>query len=49
MEQSEEFKAIFDSTTPHTEPLPHYGDSVSEFEKLLVLNIIRPDKVIPAV
>lgn len=42
----EEFKVIFDSTSPHKEPLPgHWDSDLDEFQKMLVLKCVRADKV----
>jgi len=49
IENDEEFKVIFESNTPHLEPIPYFNDTLNEFQKILILKIIRPDKVIPAV
>ena len=44
------FRNIFDSLNAHEEPLPTEWDSkLNEFEKMLVLKAIRPDKVISAI
>ena len=43
---SEDFKKMFDSTSPHKEPLPgHWDDDLNEFQKMLVLKCIRADKI----
>uniref|UniRef100_A0A8C3HT11 Dynein axonemal heavy chain 1 n=1 Tax=Chrysemys picta bellii TaxID=8478 RepID=A0A8C3HT11_CHRPI len=42
----QEFRAIFDSTEPHREPLPGKWDStLDSFQKLLPLRCLRGDKV----
>lgn len=43
---SEDFKRIFDSASPHKEPLPdHWETDLDEFQKMLVLKCVRADKV----
>lgn len=50
MENFESFKSYYDSINPQTEPLPaHWNEKLNEFEKILVLKALRPDKVIPAI
>ena len=44
------FKNIFDSLNAHEEPLPSEWDGkLNEFEKMLIVKAIRPDKVISAI
>jgi dynein heavy chain len=44
------WKAFFDSSEPQNTPLPEpYGTSLKEFDKLLVIRMLRPDKLIPSV
>ncbi len=31
MERQEDFKLIFDSNTPQTEPIPHFSEILNEF------------------
>uniref|UniRef100_H2YSE4 AAA+ ATPase domain-containing protein n=1 Tax=Ciona savignyi TaxID=51511 RepID=H2YSE4_CIOSA len=48
--QSTAWKAIYDSSVPHTETLPEPWDGrLGPLEKLVVVRCIRPDKVVPAV
>lgn len=49
MAHSEDFKKLFDSLTPHEDDIPKFEGRLTRIQKLLVLKIIRPDKVIPAV
>lgn len=50
MENSHEFKDIFDSPNAHTEPLPPpWNEKMNSFQKMILLKMIRPDKVVPAV
>jgi dynein heavy chain len=50
MNNHEQWKRIFDSSVPHKEPLPPpYHDSLSSFQKIIVLKAIRSDKVIPCI
>ncbi|KAK5646415.1 hypothetical protein RI129_004879 [Pyrocoelia pectoralis] len=45
-----EWRKTFDSPEPHTYPLPTPWDSkLSQFQRLLVLRCIRPDKIVPAI
>lgn len=44
------WKRIFDSANPHREPLPSPWDKkLKSFQKLLVVRVIRSDKLVPAV
>ena len=46
------WRAVYDSTQPHREPLPgRYGEAgaLTPFQLLLVMRCLRPDKVTPAV
>ena len=48
--QLDGWKAIYDSTQPHLEPLPGQWDKkLSVFQKILVLRCIRTDKCMPAI
>ena len=45
---SSEFKAIFDSSTPHREKFPGPWDAgLDAFQKLLIVRCIRFDKMAP--
>ncbi|XP_041458176.1 dynein heavy chain 3, axonemal-like isoform X7 [Lytechinus variegatus] len=45
-----EWKKLYDSPSPHTDKIPEPWElSLNEIEKLIVLRMIRPDKVVPAV
>ncbi|KAK5646414.1 hypothetical protein RI129_004878 [Pyrocoelia pectoralis] len=45
-----EWRKLFDSPDPHIQPLPNPWDTkLSQFQALLVLRCIRPDKIVPAV
>ncbi|XP_063217340.1 dynein axonemal heavy chain 1-like [Bacillus rossius redtenbacheri] len=48
-EEGEKYKRVFDSTEPHREPLPSpWEDSLDDFQRLLVLKCLRPDKLVNA-
>ncbi|XP_033628553.1 dynein heavy chain 7, axonemal-like isoform X2 [Asterias rubens] len=48
--QKEGWKALYDSSTPQTMPLPgEWNESLGLFQKLLTLRCLRPDKVVPAI
>jgi dynein heavy chain len=48
--QIDGWQAIYDSATPHSDKYPGQWDSnLSQFEKMLVLRCIRPDKITPAI
>lgn len=50
MTKFDEFKPMFDSQTPHTDPLPEpWNSKLNDFQKMIVLKAIRSDKIIPAV
>ena len=50
LERADEFKPIYDSVDAHLQPLPSPWDtSLDEFEKMIVLKAIRPDKLVPAI
>jgi hypothetical protein len=42
--------AVFDAAEPQAAALPcGYGDALSDFDSVLVVRMLRPDKLIPAV
>ncbi|KAK9727720.1 ATP-binding dynein motor region [Popillia japonica] len=44
------WRALFDSSEPQNVPLPSpWDDKLNRLEKMLVLRVIRPDKMLPAV
>ncbi|XP_071052666.1 dynein axonemal heavy chain 7 [Onthophagus taurus] len=43
------WRAVFDSPEPHHATLPGNYSKISDLEKLLLLRVIRPDKVVPGV
>lgn len=50
MTKYDEFKPMFDSQTPHTDPIPEpWNSKLNDFQKMIVLKAIRSDKIIPAV
>jgi len=47
MENHHKFKDIYDSPNAHTDPLPeHWQDQMTEFMRLAIIKMIRPDKFI---
>ncbi len=44
-----EWKSLYDSTTPHEFPYPAPWFTLSGLDKLVVLRCFRPDKIVPAV
>eukprot|EP00899_Mesostigma_viride_P020786 jgi/Mesvir1/28709/Mv19680-RA.1 len=44
-----DWRVIYDSKTPESEPLPGPFGQLSSFRKLLILRCLRPDKAVPAV
>ncbi|XP_068083304.1 dynein axonemal heavy chain 7 [Anabrus simplex] len=48
--KTDKWKVMFDSLEPHIFPLPgHWDNALSQFQKMLVLRCIRPDKMVSAV
>ena len=48
--QIDGWKGIYDAALPHEEKLPGQWDSkLSQFQKILVLRCVRPDKCVPAI
>lgn len=46
----EPWKAILDSTTPAEQPMPEpWAQSLTPVQKLMVLRVLRPDKLVLAV
>nr|XP_033800562.1 dynein heavy chain 7, axonemal [Geotrypetes seraphini] len=43
------WKTVYDSMDPHHEPFPLEWDNFGQFQKLLIIRCLRPDKVIPVV
>lgn len=50
MKNHQRFKEIYDSQTSHTDPLPgDLNNKISDFMRLCVLKMIRPDKLIAGI
>ena len=50
MKSPNTWQPLFDSTTPHTDVFPgKWKSSLNDFQRIILLKTIRPDKVIPAV
>lgn len=46
----DEFKSLFDASNAHEIPLPgNWNDKLNEFQKMIVLKAIRPDKLVDCV
>jgi dynein heavy chain, axonemal len=43
------WRAVHDAAEPHKAPFPAHFRALGSFEKLLVVRVLRPDKVLPAV
>lgn len=44
------WQEFFDGPTPQSADMPSpYNESSTKFQKLLILRVIRPDKLVPAV
>ena len=43
--QVKDWQKYYECPTPHTEPLVHPWDDMSHMQKLIVLRVLRPDKV----
>lgn len=49
-DHSRHYKRIYDSPTPETEKMPMpWDESLTQFQKLLFLKCLRPDKLTPAI
>ncbi|KAM3608317.1 uncharacterized protein V6R79_023014 [Siganus canaliculatus] len=45
-----EWKVVYDSSTPHQTPFPgEWQEKLKQFEKMLVIRCLRPDKIFPMV
>ena len=50
MDDSDAWKKMFDSANPQTDPYPDpWQSKLNNFQKIIILKAIRPDKVVPAV
>jgi len=46
----DQFRPIYDAVEAHQQPLPEpWNSKLDEFEKMIVLKALRPDKLIPAI
>ena len=44
------WKVVFDSVEPHNQSVPEpWFSKLSDFQKLVTLRLVRPDKIVPAV
>ncbi|KAK3803952.1 hypothetical protein RRG08_059815 [Elysia crispata] len=49
-EEPKHWKRLYDSLEPHHHKLPRkWNDALNDFQRLIILRVFRPDKVIPAV
>ncbi|CAF3510924.1 unnamed protein product [Rotaria socialis] len=48
-ENPNKWKTLYDSPTPHEQSYPDDFNNLSSLERLLVLRLFRPDKIVPAV
>jgi dynein heavy chain, axonemal len=49
LSQKDQWKLVYDSTEPHHEKFPGEWNDLKEFQRLLVVRCIRPDKIVPMV
>ena len=50
LDNSENFRYVFDSASPHLEIMPEpWNSRLDSFEKLILLKALRSDKLIPAI
>jgi dynein heavy chain, axonemal len=49
-EKRDEWEVVYNSAEPYKEPLPgEWDQKLNNFQKLLIMRIVRPDKLVPAV
>jgi len=47
--QKDQWKIVYDSAEPHLEAFPGEWNELKDFQRLLIIRCIRPDKIVPMV
>ncbi len=47
--QKDQWKIVYDSAEPHMEAFPGEWNELKDFQRLLIIRCIRPDKIVPMV